>query len=336
MARTIPVTAVVTAFNRRPFVEECLRSLWQQTALPERIIVVDDASTDGTADLVAELAPHSPVRLSLIRRSINSGGCAVPTDAGVEAAATDLVALLDSDDTSVPERLEWQYEAVMRAGDRSSLCFGLTQNGDTSGAPVAKWDLAPDDILTVRHTEMAPYTFTLEASDCYQRLVGDKNFIGGLSAFLFSKKAWARVGGFNPRYQICCDLDFACRMCAVGPLVFVSRVTHMHRLHGGNIAGSAIRTRRELMTLRAEHVENPCLPVAEMADLRRQLPTLLLSQGYWESRDGRLGMALDTYWRALRAGAPVGAAASGAIKAFPHRLLAGWNRAWGVRGRFSR
>src|SRR5215212_4419893 len=100
MARTIPVTVVVTSFNRRPFVEECLQSLWKQTALPQEIIVVDDASTDGTADLVVELARHSPVRVRLIRRSSNSGGCAVPTDQGVEAVTTEFAALLDSDDTS--------------------------------------------------------------------------------------------------------------------------------------------------------------------------------------------------------------------------------------------
>ena len=64
------------------------------------------------------------------------------------------------------------------------------------------------------------------------------------------------------------------------------------------------------------------LNVKALADLRRQLPDLLLTQGYWESREGRLGMALATYVRALYAGAPIGAATSGAIKAFPHRVMA--------------
>ena len=321
MSPSIPVTVVITSFNRRAFVEECLQSLWLQTALPQEIVVVDDASTDGTADVVAGLVSHSPVRLSLIRRAVNSGGCAVPTQEGVTAARTELVALLDSDDTSVPERLEWQYDAFQAAGN-GSLCFGLTQNGDTAGQPVPKWDLPAGDILTVPHTQIAAHAFTLTPEACYRRLVADKNFIGGLSAFLFSKQAWSRVGGFNARYKICCDLDFACRMCAVGPFVFVDRVTHMHRLHGGNIAGSSIRTRRELMTLRAEHVQHSMVPGADLADLRRQLPELLLTQGYWESREGQLGMALATYVRALRAGASIGAATSGAIKAFPHRVMA--------------
>jgi N-acetylglucosaminyl-diphospho-decaprenol L-rhamnosyltransferase len=97
------VTLVVATHNRR---EQLLASVARHRALPERprVIVVDDASTDGTADALAGV--------EVIRRRTNIGGAA--RNAGVRAATTPYVALTDDDAWWKPGALRAAAEVLDR------------------------------------------------------------------------------------------------------------------------------------------------------------------------------------------------------------------------------
>ena len=93
------VVAVVVTYNRRDLLLEALAALEAQTRPPESVLVVDNASTDGTADAVR--AVHPRVRLlELARNTGGAGGFAVGLGAALDDGA-DLVWLMDDD--TVPE-----------------------------------------------------------------------------------------------------------------------------------------------------------------------------------------------------------------------------------------
>src|SRR4051812_6508380 len=106
------LTVVVTCFNHRMFVRQTLESVWRQSLQPAEIIVVDDASEDGSGDLLERLSRKSPVPMSVVRRRHNSGGPALPTNVGIGAAQTTWVATLEGDDPCVEGRLEAEYRAT--------------------------------------------------------------------------------------------------------------------------------------------------------------------------------------------------------------------------------
>jgi rhamnopyranosyl-N-acetylglucosaminyl-diphospho-decaprenol beta-1,3/1,4-galactofuranosyltransferase len=94
------VTAVVVTWNRRDLLAESLAAVQAQTVQPDRVVVVDNASTDGTTNLLAAEFPD----LTVVRLRHNTGG-AGGFAAGIRAALTagcDLVWLLDDD--TVPRR----------------------------------------------------------------------------------------------------------------------------------------------------------------------------------------------------------------------------------------
>lgn len=94
------IVAVVVTWNRRELLQECLAAVRAQTLPPARVVVVDNASTDGTTELLRE--QHAD--LELVSLTVNTGG-AGGFAAGMERALTfepDLVWLLDDD--TVPTR----------------------------------------------------------------------------------------------------------------------------------------------------------------------------------------------------------------------------------------
>ena len=92
----VSVSVIVPAFNMELFIEECLRSLFEQTVDDLEIIVVDDGSTDRTRDIVESLVP--PLGKSLILISKPNGGLSSARNAGMEAAHGRWIGFVDADD----------------------------------------------------------------------------------------------------------------------------------------------------------------------------------------------------------------------------------------------
>jgi succinoglycan biosynthesis protein ExoO len=104
------VSVVIPAYNAQETIERAIRTVLDQTTPPYEVIVVDDASTDGTRDLVAALAAREP-RLRLMPSSPNAGP-AHCRNIGFAAAGGDWIAIQDSDDAWRPDRLEKMLAAA--------------------------------------------------------------------------------------------------------------------------------------------------------------------------------------------------------------------------------
>ncbi len=97
------VSAFVTLYNHEDYIGLALASALRQTRLPDEIVVIDDASTDGSVDVVRRFK-HPSIRLIVEPR--NLGG--VTTVKGLNACRGDYIAVLNSDDLWYPEKLERQ------------------------------------------------------------------------------------------------------------------------------------------------------------------------------------------------------------------------------------
>jgi len=104
-SRTLPLTAIVPAFNEAPSVAETIRSLQEQTLPPYDIIVVDDCSTDETA-AVAEAAGAW-----VVRPPKNKGSKAGAQTFALPLVATEFVMALDADTTLAPDAIERMSKA---------------------------------------------------------------------------------------------------------------------------------------------------------------------------------------------------------------------------------
>jgi glycosyltransferase involved in cell wall biosynthesis len=94
------VTIVITNYNTKDFIVEAIDSVKSQSVKPDKIVVVDDASTDGSQEILSKIEG-----IELILRDSN-GGASSARNLGIATADTAFVALLDGDDTYEPEKIE--------------------------------------------------------------------------------------------------------------------------------------------------------------------------------------------------------------------------------------
>lgn len=102
------VTAVVVAYNRRDLLRECLEALAAQTRPVDRLVVVDNASTDGSADVAEQLLETWGEQARLVRLTENTGGAggfAVGIAAAVVEDDVDWVWVMDDDTVPGPDAL---------------------------------------------------------------------------------------------------------------------------------------------------------------------------------------------------------------------------------------
>jgi CDP-glycerol glycerophosphotransferase len=93
------VTVIVIVYNDADRLPRAVRSVLRQSHRSVEAVIVNDASTDGTAAVADSLAASTPDRVRVVHRPVNSGGCGEPRNDGIAQARGSYVMFLDSDDT---------------------------------------------------------------------------------------------------------------------------------------------------------------------------------------------------------------------------------------------
>ena len=118
------VSVIIPVYNGERYLAEAIQSVLAQTLVPDEIIVVDDGSTDATAQIVADLSVSASVPIRYIYQT--NQGPAAARNHGLRLASGDIIAFQDADDVWVPEKLQWQLD-LLCAEPPADIVVGLTQ-----------------------------------------------------------------------------------------------------------------------------------------------------------------------------------------------------------------
>lgn len=133
------VSVIIPAYNSAFTIIRALQSVVTQTLAPLEIIVVDDASTDTTRDLVTTFASSSLILVRVLTQTTNSGPSAA-RNAGWGAATGDYIAFLDADDQWHPRKIELQYPVMQSQPEVTMSCHGHYFSSSTTWADIAAND----------------------------------------------------------------------------------------------------------------------------------------------------------------------------------------------------
>ena len=114
------LSVIVPNFNNENFIEQCLYSIINQTYQPTEIIVVDDASTDGSKEIISRIADEykivRPIFLS------ENQGVSHARNVGLKAAVSDYVTFIDADDYYYCEdKLENEMNLLLEKGGNALI-----------------------------------------------------------------------------------------------------------------------------------------------------------------------------------------------------------------------
>lgn len=119
------VSIVIPTFNRADLIDRTIESVLNQTYENFEVLIVDDASTDNTYEVISSISDE---RIRYIQLEKNTKGT-MTRNVGIENSSGEYVAFLDSDDEWVPTKLEEQIQFISNFNKSEFLCFtGLILN----------------------------------------------------------------------------------------------------------------------------------------------------------------------------------------------------------------
>ena len=104
------VSCIITSFNNSPYINEAVESVLSQTRVPDEIIVADDASTDGSREIIRSLAANHKLIKPVFREK--NLGVAANRDLAIIDARCDFITTLDGDDFLYPAKIEKELLAL--------------------------------------------------------------------------------------------------------------------------------------------------------------------------------------------------------------------------------
>jgi glycosyltransferase involved in cell wall biosynthesis len=209
------VDIIVPTYNTAKYLPIALDSVVAQTFEDWRILLIDDGSTDNTADVVAPYLESLGSKLVYIKQ--RNGGVSAARNNGIRNAAAEFIALLDADDVWLPWRLE---ESLKCFTDRPEvgLAYGLISRIDSEGAVI---DTFKGNRKNAKG-KIAPYI--------YMRSVQLPT-----SSMMFRKACTDRVGAFDETLKSTEDRDLWLRMSFHYEVAFAPRVISLYRTSGDSL-----------------------------------------------------------------------------------------------------
>jgi glycosyltransferase involved in cell wall biosynthesis len=212
------ISVVIPAYNGTSrYLKQAIDSVIGQTRTDHEIIVVDDASTDGTGAL-AQTIPQ----VRYLRHTVNAGQAAA-RNTGAQLAQSPYLAFLDQDDLWEPTFLE-ETLAILESATGAALvhCDGYQVNERNE---ILEYDAA------MKHQRSIT-----------QLLRGGHD--AATSGTLFRKACFDAVGGYDPRLSLWEDIDLAIRLYGSDRFIHLPKPLYRHRLYGHNAS-------RDIPSLRA-------------------------------------------------------------------------------------
>jgi len=260
-------SVVMPVYNRARVVVEALGSVFEQTFKDFECIVVDDGSTDETADVVRGYGE----RVRYVYQS--NAGPGEARNRGIREASGRYVAFLDSDDLWLPQRLERQMEAAEAAGHEPVLWFSDSEVvWDDGSAEPSEWALGARFRPAVAHGGSG----LLERPNEF--LVS--GYIVNMSTVLVKRDALFRVGMFRPGQRESEDLDLFVRLGREGSFGFVNAPLAVRRMQKDNTNFMTVRAYRERQRIFASLADDEQLsPRARKIARKNWCEAVRLAQG---------------------------------------------------------
>ena len=271
------ISVVIPAYNAEKTIMETIESVRQQTFTDFELIVINDGSSDSTAELVSSVVDD---RLRLL--SYENSGLPTARNRGIAQASGAFVAFLDADDLWTPDKLELQLEALQKHPD-AGVAYSWTMHMSQDGKVIHDGDFA-----------------SFEGNVYAELLVS--NFLASGSNPLIRTEAIESVGGFDPALASAEDWEYWLRLAAQWAFVLVPKRQIFYRHSSTSISARVDVTEKHNVIVidrvfsaapqKLQHLRNRSL-----ANVYQYLTGLILTN---VESDAQVRLGGQKLWTAIR------------------------------------
>ncbi|MEO8435641.1 MAG: glycosyltransferase family A protein [Pyrinomonadaceae bacterium] len=200
------ISVVMPVYNALPFLDQSMKSILEQTLSDFEFVILDDASTDGSGQLLREWSLRDE-RIHLHESKIRLG-VSGSSNAVVAKARAAILARMDADDIAHPDRLRRQWNIMQARPDVAvigTLCNGIDASG-REVRPRDRWRL-------MRRSVHIPFPH---------------------GSAMFRREVFDRIGGYDENAAGGEDQDLFSRMLAHGRVLTLADVLYSYRYHSSN------------------------------------------------------------------------------------------------------
>ena len=291
------LSVIMPCHNAEQWIGEALQSVAAQTHPPHEVIVISDASTDGSVSVVR----NSGVATHLLTVDVRNAAAA--RNAGIAVATGDWIALLDSDDVWLPHHLSEAVGLLSGSDDVAYMGHQAWIDGESSN----RSDFPP--LYGEVRTGLDDHDFL----ECFRKMYFNHQGV------LIRADIMKEIGGYDPALRRCHDSDMFLRAVKRRSWTYSPNVASLYRRgRDGALTGNKVLFRyyflQSLLKNRADHpgpLMDEVITIASKHAIGEALAKGSRDEQReaWEIARGGLGLASRLYYRLLMS-LPEGASAT--------------------------
>lgn len=213
------ISVVMPAYNAQKYISSAIESILNQTFKDFELIIVNDCSIDNTLKIIKSFR-RKDQRIKIINNGMRLN-IAATLNKGISQAKSNIIARMDADDISLPERLELQYKLI-----------NSSKNISVIGANII--------IIDANGNEIAIRAYPNSSEKLKKCLFRYSSFAHPVVCF--RKDIFDSVGGYDPKYSPTEDLDLWFRMGSKHKFGSVNKPLLKYRLYKNSSSNQSLRS----------------------------------------------------------------------------------------------
>lgn len=229
------VSVIVPSYNHAQYLEERIESILKQSYSEFEIILLDDLSSDNSAEILEKYKNHPKVSHCIINEK-NSGSTFYQWNKGMSLAKGDLIWIAESDDVADPTFLEKLVPAFIN-NPNLVLAYSQSYRMNAQGEVTGSWKDCTDHM----DSELFKNDFELSGLEYFEKFLNNRNTIPNASAVIFKKQTYLNVGGANPSLRFIGDWEIWAKIASQGEIFFTHECLNYFRYHNTSVIAQANR-----------------------------------------------------------------------------------------------
>jgi glycosyltransferase involved in cell wall biosynthesis len=220
------ISVVIPCFNAEPYIAAAIESVLIQQEAELEVIVVDDGSSDNSAELVRRSFPQ----VQLLRQ--RNAGVAVARNTGIAQARGSWIAFLDADDVWLPGKLQAQRR-LLESYPGARMAYGawhVWSGSDARPTPALLAQLEREAADRVKWQGASGWIYPELLLDC----------VVWTSTVLAHRSLFDEGGVFDPELRIGEDYDLWLRLSRLTPILRVQAPLALYRMHPSSITKGVV------------------------------------------------------------------------------------------------